>query len=138
MGSLLVSGQQRLQRLYLRPHLALVVHRAASVDVAIALHRLEGRGFPFIQRIGRLNVIMPVDQHGGFARSMQPVSINQRMTGGFNQPHVFHSDTFQLRCQHIGGMTAIDLVLGQRGDGWNAQQGLQLIEKAWIVFLGKM
>ena len=127
---LAVGGQQRLQRLDLRPHLALVVHRAAGVEVAVALRRLEGRREPLVQRIGRLHIVVAVKEHGRLARGMQPVGIDQRMTVGFDQPHVLHADAGQLGGQRLGGAAAIALVLGQRGDGRNAQQVLQFIEKA--------
>ena len=39
----------------------LVVGRAAAIDLTVADHRLEGRGSPKIQRIGRLHVIVAIE-----------------------------------------------------------------------------
>src|SRR5690606_15382079 len=44
--------------------LPLVVARAAAVKLAVATARLEWRRHPFVERIGRLYVVMPVNEHG--------------------------------------------------------------------------
>ena len=54
------GGQQRLQRLDMHVHLALVVDRAARVEIAVALGGLEGRRVPFVERIGRLHIVVAV------------------------------------------------------------------------------
>ena len=54
--------QPRLGPFDVREHLALVVGGAAGVDIAVAAGRLERRRKPFGQRIGRLHVVMAVDQ----------------------------------------------------------------------------
>jgi hypothetical protein len=63
-----------------------------------------------------------VKERGGLAGGVQPVGVDQRMAFGFDQPHVLHADAGQLGSQQLGGLAAIALVLGQRGDGRNAQQ----------------
>jgi hypothetical protein len=113
----LVVGQQRFERFDVHIHLALVVHGAARVEVAIALGRLKRRREPFVQRIGRLNVIVSIQQRGWLAGGMKPVGIDQRMTGffrasGLDQPNVLHADARQFRGQHLGGMASIAIVLG--------------------------
>jgi len=57
------SPRTSLDGLDVAVHLALVVGRAARVDVAIANGRLEGRRNPLIQRIGWLHIVMPVAQN---------------------------------------------------------------------------
>ena len=59
--------------------LALVVDGAAGVEVAVALGRLEGRRKPFVERIGRLHVVVAVEKHGGLTGGVQPVGVDQRM-----------------------------------------------------------
>ena len=86
-----VDRAQRFDGLDVHVHLALVVGRAAGVDVAVAQGGLKRRRVPYFQRIGRLNVVMPVAQHGGLAGSVQPVGVNQRMPGGGNDLDVFHA-----------------------------------------------
>ena len=46
---------------------------------------------------------------------------------------IFHADARQFGGQQFGGAAAIALVLGQRGDGWNAQQVLQFVEKTRVI-----
>ena len=128
-----VRGQQRLERLDLRDHLALVVDRAAGVEIAVALGGLEGRREPLVERVGRLHIVVAVDEHGRLAGGMQPVGIDQRMAFGLNQARVLHADALELGEQRLGGFAAVGRVLGQRGDGGNAQQSLQIIEKTGVV-----
>ena len=52
-----------LGALDVREHLPLVVGRAAGVEVAVAHGRLERGRDPFVQRVGRLHVVVAVDQH---------------------------------------------------------------------------
>ena len=78
-GSVPFTANSASMALMWHVHLALVVGRAARVDVAVAHGRLEGRRDPFIQRIGRLHVVMPVAQHGRLAGRVQPVGVDQRM-----------------------------------------------------------
>ena len=47
-----------------RQEVALVVARAARVQPAVAHHGLERVGRPELARIGRLHVVVAVDQHG--------------------------------------------------------------------------
>ena len=136
-GKRVIGGQQRLERLDLRNHLALVVDRAAGVEVAVALCGLEGRREPFVERIGGLHIVVAVDEHGGLTGSMKPVGVNQRMAFGFNQARVLHADALELGEQRLGGLAAIVFVLGQRGDGRNAQQSLQIVEKTGLVLARK-
>jgi len=75
-----VGCQQRFQCLNLGHHLAFVVDRAARVDVAIALRGLEGRRKPLVERVGRLHIVVAVNEHGGLApHGRRPV----RGTPGF-------------------------------------------------------
>jgi hypothetical protein len=60
-------AHQQLDGLEMYEYLALVVSRAASVDVAVAHRRLEGAALPLVQRIGRLHVIVAVYEQGRLA-----------------------------------------------------------------------
>ena len=64
------GSHQRLQRLDLRPHLALVVTGAAAIEVAVALCWLEGRRKPLVVRIGGLHIVVAVKKRGGLTRRM--------------------------------------------------------------------
>jgi hypothetical protein len=58
---------KRFERLHFHPELAFVVNGAAGVDVVVTLGRLEGRSVPFIERIGRLHIVVGIAEHGGLA-----------------------------------------------------------------------
>ncbi len=131
-----MAASNRLESLDLRHHLAFVVDRAAGVDVAVALGGLEGRREPLVERVGRLHIVVTIDKHGRLAGGVQPVGIDQRMTLGFDEARVLHSDALELGQERFGGLAAICLVLRQGGDGWNAQQGLEFIEKTGVVLAG--
>ena len=57
--------EDRLVGLEEAEHLPLVVGRPAGVELPVANRRLEGRAEPLVQRVGRLNVVVPVDEQGG-------------------------------------------------------------------------
>ena len=47
--------------------LAFVIGGAACEEFAIAEGGFEGRGFPELEGFGGLDVVVTVDEHGGFA-----------------------------------------------------------------------
>jgi hypothetical protein len=68
-----VGVEHRFVRLEEREDLPLVVHRAAGVQVRAADRRLERRGDPLVERVGGLDVVVPVDQHvGPGTRALRP------------------------------------------------------------------
>ena len=56
--------QVRFDGLEVHEHLALVVGRAARVDLAVADRRLERRRLPQVERIDRLHVVVAVEENG--------------------------------------------------------------------------
>ena len=68
-----------------REDLALVVRRTARKDVAIFQDRLERRRFPQLERIGRLHIVVTVNQNGAPAFLMFVLRPNNRMTRSRNQ-----------------------------------------------------
>jgi hypothetical protein len=101
------SHHQRLQRLHMHPHLPLVVHSAAGVEIPIPLCRLKRRRRPLIERLRRLHVVVPLAEYRRLRvpicpRSrMKPLRIDQRMPFSLsccrlNQTNIFHPDTLQL------------------------------------------
>ena len=56
-----------LDRLQPRDQIALVVGHAPAEEKAVALGRLEGRRGPLVQRIGRLDVVVVVDEQRALA-----------------------------------------------------------------------
>ena len=76
-------------------HLALVVGGPSGVEVAVADGRLERRREPGLQRLGRLDVVVAVDEQGRLARGSEPFGIDDRMPLGGDQLG------FQPHCRQI-------------------------------------
>ena len=157
------SRKQRFQGLHMHPHLSLVVHRAARVEVAIALRRLEGRRLPLVQRLRRLHVVVPIQQHRRRGppvhrgRGMKIVCIHQRMSLAFrnhlrrpgagrkhrlrrrclDQPHVLHPGPPQLRRHKLRRAPHVRRPLRIGRDRRNPQQRLQLLDEPLPILLGK-
>ena len=74
-----IGLHHRLQRLHMHPHLSLVVHRTARINIPVALLGLKRRRLPLLQRLRRLHIVVPIEQHRRPSSGMQPVRIHQRM-----------------------------------------------------------
>src|ERR1700760_2624184 len=94
--------EHRLERLYLEKSLSFIVHGATGVEIAIAFGGFERRCNPLIERVGGLDVVMTVSEAGGFASGMEPIAVNQGMTGGVDNPHVLEADPLQFGSQTNG------------------------------------
>ena len=130
-GQLAVASlHERFQRLYFHPELAFVVHRAAGVDVVVALGGLEGRSHPLIERIGRLHVVVGVHQHGGLAGGVQPVGIHQRMSFGRDDFDVFDADAAQFVGHEVGRFLHVGFVLVQGADAGDAKKIFQFVRES--------
>ena len=92
--------------------LAFIVGRPTRVDIIVANVGLKRRRFPFVQRIGRLHVVMPVEQHGGLARRAQPFGVDQRIPFAFDQLRLLQSGALQLAAHEFGRALDVRLVLG--------------------------
>jgi hypothetical protein len=75
------GGQQALDGQELGQVLAFVVGAAAPVQPAVADLGLERRAGPGVQRVGGLDVVVAVDEHGGGAGRPGPVAQDQRPAG---------------------------------------------------------
>jgi hypothetical protein len=117
-------------------HLAFIVDRSAGVEIAVALGRLERRRFPLVEGIGRLDIVVSVAQAGGLAGCVEPVGINERVTGGGDDLDVLHTDAGQFFGERLGGGKDVRLVLGKRGYGGDAEEGLEFVEEPGIVAAG--
>ena len=71
--------QERLDAEDAQEEVRLHVGGATAVEAAVANLRIERGRAPQVERIDGLNVEVTVDQHGGSARSMQPVSVDHGM-----------------------------------------------------------
>ena len=117
----------RLHRDQQRP---LVVADAAPVDAPTHNGGRERRRAPFLQRLGRLHVVVAVDQDGGrvFA-SFQMVGVNGGMSGGGPGFDGVEACFFQTLCQplcrprHVRGVLELGADAGNGGEGQQVSQG---------------
>src|SRR5689334_3600380 len=84
---------QSFNCLNMHVHLALVVTRAAGIDVAVANTGLEWRRFPKLNRIRRLNVVMPIAEDSRLAGGVKPIGIDKGVFFCRDHLHVFESGT---------------------------------------------
>jgi hypothetical protein len=58
------------------------------------------------------------------------------MAGSLDQLDMLHADAAQLIGEQGGGAKYVLLMLGERGDGRDADEGLQLFKKTGVVLAG--
>ena len=80
---------------------------------------------------------MPVAQHRGLAGGVHPVGVNQRMLGGGNDLDIFEAGGFHAIGDELGGPANVVNVFGKSAYTWDAQEGLELVEKARLVLFDK-
>ena len=120
--------QVRLDGLEVHEDLALVVGRAARVDLAVADGRLERRRLPQVERIDRLHVVVAVEQDRRRALRAEPVAVHDRIARRLDEPDVLHADAAHLVRAPLGATLDVGRVLGQRADARDGEQGLQFLE----------
>ena len=130
---LAVDAQVRFDRGEVHQALALVVDRAAPVDLAVAHRRFERRRRPELERIGRLHVVMAVDQDRRRARRAEPRAVRDRMAAGFEHLGSV-SPAARMRADRVlGGAPHVGGVIGLGGDRRKGDPGLELVEIALAV-----
>ena len=119
-------------------HLPLVVDRAPGIEIAVALGGLERGRKPLVERVGRLDVVMAIGQAGGLAGGVQPVPIDQRMTGGLDHPDMLQANALQFPGQALGGQADVARVLGKGRNGRNTEQRFEFLEETRLLATGKL
>ena len=115
-----------LGRLQVGEHLALVVGGAAGVEVAVANRRLERRREPGLQRLGRLHVVVAVDQQGRFARRTEPFGVDDGVPLGGDQLG-FQPHRRQVVADEVGRSPSVGVVIRLGADAGNPDQVLELL-----------
>jgi hypothetical protein len=90
------SAQVALQRLDVGEQLALVITDAASVQCPVPHDRFEGRRPPGTHRFCRLDVVMPVYQHGRPPRHTQPIGVDDGVARRGDDAGVVQADAAQV------------------------------------------
>ena len=122
------GGQQVADGRDLEVDLALVVGGATGVQAAVAHGRLERWGGPLLQRVGRLHVVVAVDESGRcIGPGVQPVGVHGGGAGrledlGVLQPGVGQEPGAVLGARpHVGGVGRVG---ADRRDAQPAEQAI--------------
>ncbi len=91
------ATQPGLGRLEVHEELALVIARSARIQDVVLVARLERRPYPLVQRVGRLDVVVAVDERGrGVGTGVQPIGGHDRVAAGIGDGDVLGADAGQL------------------------------------------
>lgn len=131
-----VSLHEGFEGLHLHPELALVVDGTARIDIVIALGRFEGRRDPFVERIGRLDVVVGVAENGGLAGSVEPVGIKKRVAAGGNDLDVFQSNALHVGGNEFGGALNVGFVFCESADAGDAKKIFEFVDEAGLILTG--
>ena len=85
------------------------------------------------ERVWRLHVKVSVAEDGWLARSVHPIGIDQGVTLGRDDLDILHACAGEFRRAILGGAARVRVVFGTGGDAGDAQQFLQLFEKARLI-----
>ncbi len=120
--------EERFRRLDRDQHRPLVIRHAARIEAVVAHLRLERRRLPLLQRIGRLHVVVSVDQDGRRALGMQPVGGDDRVAFGRVDRHMLEAGAAHALRHPFGGFGDM-LGIGRIGaDAGDAGEGDQLVQ----------
>ena len=135
------AGVPRAQRLDEGHHLSLVVHRSARHDArpvrTVHHHRLERRALPQFKRIGRLHVVVPVEEHARRGHALRSrMRRNHHRVAKRGHRVRLEADLAQLRHQPFSAASHI------RGEGrvgahcGDAKERLQALHGLGVVGVG--
>jgi hypothetical protein len=80
---------------------------------------------------------MPVAQNSRFSGRMQPVCINQRVSGGLDDLDILQLRGVQAGSHKLRGSLDVWNVLGKRADAGDAEEVLQLGEQPVLIGFNK-
>ena len=86
----------------------------------------------------RLHVVVRVAKHGGLARRVQPVGVDERMSLGGDDLDILHADAAQFVGHEVGGFLHVGLVLVERADAGNAEKIFEFVQKTLLIIAGKI
>ena len=92
--------QVRLDGLDVHEHLALVVGRAARIDLAVAHGRFERRRRPQVDRVDRLHVVVAVEENRRLAGRVEPVAVDDRVSRRLDEADVLHPGCAKASAVH--------------------------------------
>src|SRR6266496_2805418 len=105
----------------------------ARIDAAIAQRGRERRRRPFVQRVGRLDVIMAVEKQGRRAGHFGPPTPHDGMRVAAQELDVVRPEPTQLVGDPLRRAPAVRVVRGKGRDGRDAEKRRKLREQALVI-----
>ena len=132
-GQAAASTQARFERRDVDPELSLVVGGTPGVQPPVPDRSDERRRGPELERLGWLDVVVPIDQYRRRAApGAAPLRQHDRMT--WRSVTLGHEpDALQLRREPVGTPRHIRSVLGLGADTWHRQERVQPSENGRLV-----
>src|SRR2546426_1003658 len=103
---------------------------AAREQLAVAHRRLERRRGPLVERLGRLHVVVTVDEEGRRARHLGPDAPHHRVRAAPEELYLATAETTQLAGDPLRGRAAVGVVRCARRDRWDPQKVGELAQQA--------
>jgi hypothetical protein len=121
----LVEGFQGLE---VDMNLALVVGRAATINVAVADGGLKGGRSPKVQRLGGLDIIVAIKKDGRFAGSFEGFGINERVKIGGDNFDVFEASGTETIGNPVGAAFDVGFMFAFGTDRRNTEEIVKLVQ----------
>jgi hypothetical protein len=121
----LVEGFQCLE---VDMNLALVVGRAATIDVAVADGGLKGGRSPKVQRLGGLDIIVAIKKDGRFAGSFEGFGINERVEIGGDNLDGFEARGTKAIGNPVGAAFDVAFMFAFGTDRRNTEEIVKLVQ----------
>src|SRR5262245_17171544 len=128
----------RFNRLDVHEDLALVVRRAARVNLSIADIGFKRRRGPQIQGIDRLHVVMSVKQNRRLARRIQPVAVHDRVAWRIDEPYVLYARARQRVSRPLRRAAYAGRMLRKRTPSRNRELLFQFLNIAIAVYVDEV
>src|SRR5262249_30829070 len=84
-------------------------------------------------RIGRLDIVMSVEEDGRLVRRAKPLRAHQRVSLAFDQFGSRHTGGAKFIPRELGRAANVRLVLGESADGRNAKEGLKALQERVVM-----
>jgi hypothetical protein len=118
-----IDGEKSVQRRQPAFQMAFVIAHSTGVHLAFANRRLEGRRVPQLEGLGRLDVVVIVEEQCPIAPASSLGKDGRRATGG-HDPH-----RKLAACEHVGHeLGALGHASVMSGDAWLGTEPTQLIQ----------
>ena len=126
----------RFDRLDVHERLPLVVGRAARDDVAVFDDGLERRALPQVERVGRLHVVVAVDEDRRGVVGDVVLGVDDGVAARLHHVHLLHADAAEVGGEPLGGAARVVVVVGVGGDRGDAEPVGELVDERVGVGLG--